>query len=54
MVDQLSVIEILSTIWPILLGIITLIIVLAKMHGDIVVLKEKVKSLFDLWNSKIK
>ena len=54
MVDQLSLIEILSTIWPILLGIITLIIVLAKMHGDIVVLKEKVKSLFDLWNSKIK
>ncbi len=54
MVDQLSVIEILSTIWPILLGIITLIIVLAKMHGDIVVLKEKVKSLFDLWNSKNK
>lgn len=54
MVDQLSVIDILSTIWPILLGIITLIIVLAKMHGDIVVLKEKVKSLFDLWNSKNK
>ena len=54
MVDQLSVIEILSTIWPILLGIITLIIVLAKMHGDIIVLKEKVKSLFDLWNSKMK
>ena len=54
MVDQLSVIEILSTIWPILLGIVTLIIVLAKMHGDIIVLKEKVKSLFDLWNSKIK
>ena len=54
MVDQLSIIEILSTIWPILLGIITLIIVLAKMHGDIVVLKEKVKSLFDLWNSKNK
>jgi hypothetical protein len=52
MVDQLSVIDILSTIWPILLGIITLIIVLAKMHGDIIVLKEKVKSLFDLWNSK--
>ena len=54
MVDQLSLIEILSTIWPNLLGIITLIIVLAKMHGDIIVLKEKVKSLFELWNSKNK
>ena len=36
--------------WPIFLGIITLIIVLAKMHGDIEILKEKVKTLFDLWN----
>ena len=33
---------------------LSLIIVLAKMHGDIVVLKEKVKSLFDLWNTKNK
>ena len=33
-------------------GFVTLVIVLAKMHGDIIVLKEKVKSLFDLWNSR--
>ena len=39
--------------WPILLGIITLIIVLAKKHGDFEILKEKVRTLFDLWNSKI-
>ena len=36
--------------WPIFLGIITLIIILAKMHGDIEIIKEKVKTLFDLWN----
>ena len=36
--------------WPVFLGIITLIIVLAKMHGDIEIIKEKVKTLFELWN----
>jgi hypothetical protein len=51
-INSISLIDILIRVWPILLGIITLIIVLAKMHGDIVVLKEKVKSLFDLWNSR--
>ena len=34
--------------WPVMLGIVTLIIVLAKMHGDIIVLKEKVKSLLKI------
>ena len=38
--------------WPLFLGFITLVIVLAKMHSEIDVLKEKVKSLFDLWNRK--
>ena len=38
--------------WPIALGFITLVIVLAKMHGEIDTLKEKVKVLFELWNSK--
>jgi len=37
--------------WPILIALITLIIVLAKMHSDTDILKEKVKVLFDLFNS---
>jgi hypothetical protein len=45
-------VDILSQIWPLALGVITLIIVLAKMHGDIETLKEKVRVLFDLWNKK--
>ncbi len=53
-INSISLMDVLIRAWPILLGIITLIIVLAKMHGDIVVLKEKVKSLFDLWNAKSK
>ena len=38
--------------WPMFLGFITLVIVLAKMHAEIDTLKEKVKSLFELWNRK--
>ena len=51
-INSISLVDVLIRACPVLLGIITLIIVLAKMHGDIVVLKEKVKSLFDLWNSR--
>jgi hypothetical protein len=40
--------------WPIAFGIITLIIVLAKMHGELETLKEKDKVLFELWNSNKK
>tara|TARA_R100001129_G_C5198205_1_gene212941 strand:+ start:58 stop:213 length:156 start_codon:yes stop_codon:yes gene_type:complete len=40
--------------WPLILGFVTLVIVLAKMHGEIDTLKEKVKVLFDLWNSREK
>ena len=42
----------LSALWPIFLGFITLVIVLAQMHSQIETLREKVRVLFDLWNSK--
>jgi hypothetical protein len=48
----MEIVELASSTWPIALGIITLIIVLAKMHSDIEIIKEKVRTLFDLWNSK--
>ena len=44
--------DIIVSALAIAFGFVTLVIVLAKMHGDIIVLKEKVKSLFDLWNSR--
>ncbi len=43
---------IIGAIWPIVLAFVTLVIVLAKMEVRIGVVEEKVKSLFDLWNSK--
>ena len=49
-VEGVEVVGILSKMWPIFVGFITLVIVLAKMHGDIIVLKEKVKVAFDLIN----
>ena len=46
----MSILDIINTAWPILLGFITLVIVLAKMHTAIEVLQEKVRTLFDLHN----
>ena len=48
--ENLQLMGALMKMWPIFLGFITLVIVLAKMHGDIIVLKEKVKVAFDLIN----
>ena len=48
--EGVEVVTVLSKMWPIFLGFVTLVIVLAKMHGDIIVLKEKVKVAFDLIN----
>ena len=44
----------INTLWPMFLGFITLVIVLAKMHTAIEVLQEKVKVLFELHNEKEK
>ena len=42
--------EIISSLWPLLIAFVTLVIILAKMHYAIEVLNEKVKVLFDLFN----
>ena len=52
--DALQLMGMLMKMWPLFLGFITLVIVLAKMHGDIIVLKEKVKVAFDLINKMSK
>ena len=44
--------ELIRTSWPIVLAIISLIVVLVKMHSDIEVMKEKIRSLFELWNKR--
>ena len=48
----MGIVEFASATWPMFVAFISLVIVLAKMHSEIDVLKEKVKVLFDLWNNK--
>ena len=49
-----EVLQIISSLWPIGIGIITLIIVLARMHYNLEALTEKVKVLFDFHNKRNK
>ncbi len=52
MENQKDILDIINILWPILVGIVGLVIVLAKMHTSIEVLQEKVKVLYELWNDK--
>ena len=47
---DLSEMALLMKMWPLFVGFITLVIVLAKMHATIQVLEEKVKVAFQLIN----
>ena len=49
-----EVLQVISSITPVLIGIITLIIVLARMHYNVESLAEKVKVLFDFHNKRKK
>lgn len=42
--------EFVRTSWPIFLALTTLIVVLAKMHSDIQIIKDKIRTLFELFN----
>ena len=44
--------ELVNEYWQIIVGVITLIVVLSKLHLDVEILKDKVKNLFDLFNKE--
>tara|TARA_Y100000310_G_scaffold16523_1_gene16455 strand:- start:898 stop:1044 length:147 start_codon:yes stop_codon:yes gene_type:complete len=44
--------ELINEYWQIIVGLITLIIVLSKMHLDIEIIKDKVKTLFGMINKE--
>ena len=46
--------NILKEYWEQLVAFVLLVTILSKMRVDIDVLKDKVKTLFDLWNQKKK
>ena len=47
---ELTEMALLMKMWPLFIGFITLVIVLAKMHATIQVLEEKIKVAFQLIN----
>jgi ABC-type lipoprotein release transport system permease subunit len=49
-----EVLQIITSLWPIGIGVITLIVVLARMHYNLEALTEKVKVLFDFHNKRNK
>mgnify|MGYP007018361096 CR=1 FL=1 len=51
---KMETLDALSAVWPIAFGFVTLVIVLAKMHSDIEQIKEKVRTLFELFNNRNK
>jgi len=42
--------ELVNEYWQIIVGVITLIVVLSKLHLDVEILNDKVKNLFELFN----
>ena len=52
MTGDLSTIELIGQLWPLVLAFISLVIILAKMDVRLAVVEEKVKALFELWNKK--
>lgn len=48
----MSALDLIMKAWPILLGVITLIIVLSKLDLRVAVIEEKLKALFDLINKR--
>jgi hypothetical protein len=50
--DSLVLVDILGTLWPVFIGLVTLIFVLSRLWTDVETLKEKVRTLFQLFNDK--
>jgi hypothetical protein len=48
----MDIVEIINKIWPMFLGFITLVVVLAKMDNRVAVLEEKCRTLFELYNKR--
>jgi|TARA_R110002074_G_scaffold54437_2_gene135593 hypothetical protein len=50
----MEAVEMIASLWAPLAGITLLIYTISRIIGDVEVLKEKVKVLFDLFNQKDK
>ena len=50
MAGNLSTVELIGQLWPLVLAFISLVIILAKMDVRLGMVEEKIKTLFELWN----
>jgi hypothetical protein len=50
MAGNLSTVELIGQLWPIVLAFISLTIILAKMDVRLGMTEEKIRTLFELWN----
>ena len=50
----MTALDAINVLWPVAVGFVTLVIILAKMHADIEQVKEKIRTLFELWNDRNK
>jgi hypothetical protein len=50
MAGDLSTVELIGQLWPLVLAFLSLVIILAKMDVRLAVVEEKIKALFELWN----
>ena len=44
--------EVIAALWPVFVGFILLVLALGKLFADIDTLKEKVRTLFEVFNSR--
>ena len=49
---KMEYVDLISSIWPIFVGFIILVLTLGKLMSRMDVVEEKVKTLFELWNKK--
>ena len=49
----METVELLIKAWPIFVGFITLVVLLAKMDNRLSTVEEKIKTLFELFNKKM-
>ena len=45
-------VDLISSIWPIFVGFIILVLTIGKLMSRMDVVEEKVKTLFERWNKK--
>lgn len=49
---KMEYVDLISSIWPIFVGFIILVLTIGKLMSRMDVVEEKVKTLFELWNKK--